>query len=108
MEPTSTPNSSDAARKAAEAAENEFTTMSGKPIKARYGPEDLAGDGDVKIGEPGQYPFTRGPYELMYRGRNWTMRQFAGFGTVDPDVVWLKLQALRDGADLVSDRLKLN
>mgnify|MGYP002402817823 FL=1 len=57
--------------------------MSGKPIKARYGPEDLAGDHDVKIGEPGQYPFTRGPYETMYRGRNWTMRQFAGFGTVE-------------------------
>ncbi len=57
--------------------------MSGKPIKARYGPEDLSGDSDVKIGEPGQYPFTRGPYESMYRGRNWTMRQFAGFGTVE-------------------------
>jgi len=87
MEPTSTPDTgaapSDAARKAAEAAEKEFTTMSGKSIKARYGREDLAGDSDVKIGEPGQYPFTRGPYESMYRGRNWTMRQFAGFGTVE-------------------------
>ncbi|MDQ5894859.1 MAG: methylmalonyl-CoA mutase, N-terminal domain [Actinomycetota bacterium] len=87
MEPTSTPPTgsapSDAARKAAEAAENDYTTMSGKPIRARYGPEDLAGDSDLKIGEPGQYPFTRGPYESMYRGRNWTMRQFAGFGTVE-------------------------
>ena len=87
MEPTSTPKSdsptSDAARKAAESADKDFTTMSGKPIKARYGAEDLAGDADIKIGEPGQYPFTRGPYESMYRGRNWTMRQFAGFGTVE-------------------------
>ena len=87
MEPTSTPNTgpeaSDAVRKAAEAAESEFTTMSGKPIRARYGQEDVSGHADVKIGEPGQYPFTRGPYESMYRGRNWTMRQFAGFGTVE-------------------------
>jgi len=57
--------------------------MSGKPVRARYGPEDLTGDQAIKIGEPGQYPFTRGPYESMYRGRNWTMRQFAGFGTVE-------------------------
>lgn len=57
--------------------------MSGVPIRARYGPEDVTGDQDVKIGEPGRYPFTRGPYESMYRGRNWTMRQFAGFGTVE-------------------------
>ncbi|MCB0829412.1 MAG: methylmalonyl-CoA mutase, partial [Solirubrobacterales bacterium] len=87
MEPTSTPKTdsaaSDAARKAAESADKDFTTMSGKPIKARYGAGDLAGDADIKIGEPGQYPFTRGPYESMYRGRNWTMRQFAGFGTVE-------------------------
>lgn len=87
MEPASTSPTgsaaSNAARKAQEAAEKEFTTMSGKPIKARYGPEDLVGDAAVKIGEPGQYPFTRGPYESMYRGRNWTMRQFAGFGTVE-------------------------
>ncbi|HMT04657.1 MAG: methylmalonyl-CoA mutase family protein [Solirubrobacterales bacterium] len=87
MEPTSTPKTgpeaSDAVRKAAEAAESEFTTMSGKPVKARYGADDMAGDADLRIGEPGQYPFTRGPYESMYRGRNWTMRQFAGFGTVE-------------------------
>ncbi len=87
MEPTSTPPSSQAqssaSDKAAKAAEKEFKTMSGKPIRARYGPEDLTGDADIKIGEPGQYPFTRGPYESMYRGRNWTMRQFAGFGTVE-------------------------
>ena len=57
--------------------------MSGKPIRAKYGPEDVKGEHADKIGEPGKYPFTRGPYESMYRGRTWTMRQFAGFGTVE-------------------------
>jgi len=88
MEPTSTPPTdspaeSSASDKAAKAADKEFKTMSGIPIRARYGPEDLQGDPAEKIGEPGRYPFTRGPYESMYRGRNWTMRQFAGFGTVE-------------------------
>ena len=87
MEPTSTSpgaeSETDAATKAAESAGKKFKTMSGKPVKASYGPEDVKGDAAAKIGEPGQYPFTRGPYESMYRGRNWTMRQFAGFGTVE-------------------------
>ena len=88
MEPTSTPSETDtpseASEKAADAArDNKFTTMSGHPIRASYGPDDLTGDANEKIGEPGSYPFTRGPYESMYRGRNWTMRQFAGFGTVE-------------------------
>ena len=87
MEPNSTtsagPVSSESAERAAETADREFTTMSGVPVRARYGPEDLRGDSAIKIGEPGSYPFTRGPYESMYRGRNWTMRQFAGFGTVE-------------------------
>ena len=61
----------------------EPTTISGRPIREKYGPGDLAGDPAEKIGEPGTYPFTRGPYESMYRGRPWTMRQFAGFGTVE-------------------------
>jgi len=48
---------------------------------AVYGPEDLAGwDPATRLGEPGSYPFTRGPYPTMYRGRLWTMRQYAGFG----------------------------
>ena len=88
MEPTKTPAENapaktEAETKAAESAGKEFKTMSGKPVKASYGPEDVKGDPAAKIGEPGQYPFTRGPYESMYRGRNWTMRQFAGFGTVE-------------------------
>jgi methylmalonyl-CoA mutase N-terminal domain/subunit len=96
MEPASTPpagkaaasastadGTTDPAAERARSAEKEFTTMSGKSIRAKYGPEDVKGEHADKIGEPGQYPFTRGPYESMYRGRNWTMRQFAGFGTVE-------------------------
>src|SRR5215467_403448 len=60
-----------------------FSTMSGHPIEPLYGPEDAAADLEERVGAPGEYPFTRGPYESMYRGRLWTMRQFAGFGTVE-------------------------
>jgi methylmalonyl-CoA mutase N-terminal domain/subunit len=66
-----------------EEREAEFTTMSGHPIEPLYGPEDTGADFEETIGRPGEYPFTRGPYESMYRGRLWTMRQFAGFGTVE-------------------------
>jgi methylmalonyl-CoA mutase N-terminal domain/subunit len=60
----------------------EFTTLSGVPVKRLYTAEDLEGwDADSKLGSPGSYPFTRGPYPTMYRGRLWTMRQFSGFGT---------------------------
>jgi methylmalonyl-CoA mutase, N-terminal domain len=61
----------------------EFSTMSGHPIAPLYTAEDAQGDLDERIGYPGEYPFTRGPYPSMYRGRLWTMRQFAGFGTVE-------------------------
>jgi methylmalonyl-CoA mutase N-terminal domain/subunit len=61
----------------------ERTTMSGHPIEPLYGPDGAAADPAESIGRPGEYPFTRGPYESMYRGRVWTMRQFAGFGTVE-------------------------
>jgi methylmalonyl-CoA mutase, N-terminal domain len=63
--------------------EAEFSTISGAPIEPLYGPEDLDPDLEERVGEPGSYPFTRGPYGSMYRGRLWTMRQFAGFGTVE-------------------------
>ena len=66
-------------------AGTEARTLSGEPVRELYTPADLpAGIGDPEndpIGRPGSYPFTRGPYESMYRGRLWTMRQFAGFGT---------------------------
>jgi len=59
----------------------EFTTISGQEIDPLYTEEDLDPGLEDRVGEPGSYPFTRGPYPSMYRGRLWTMRQFAGFGT---------------------------
>jgi len=60
-----------------------FTTLSGVPIEPLYTEADLPADRADAIGLPGQYPFTRGVYPSMYRGRLWTMRQFAGFGTAE-------------------------
>jgi methylmalonyl-CoA mutase N-terminal domain/subunit len=55
---------------------------SGLPIESVYGPSALAGwDPAAKLGEPGEFPFTRGVYPTMYTGKPWTMRQYAGFGT---------------------------
>ncbi|HEY2995883.1 MAG TPA: methylmalonyl-CoA mutase family protein [Methylomirabilota bacterium] len=59
----------------------EYRTLSGLPVKRVYTPADVADTPFESIGLPGQWPFTRGPYPTMYRGRNWTMRQIAGFGT---------------------------
>jgi methylmalonyl-CoA mutase N-terminal domain/subunit len=60
----------------------EFTTLSSRPIERLYTPESLKGfEPAADLGEPGEFPFTRGAYPNMYRGRLWTMRQFAGFGT---------------------------
>jgi methylmalonyl-CoA mutase, N-terminal domain len=61
-----------------------FSTMSGIENEPLYGPGDIAGfDHERDLGNPGAYPFTRGVYPSMYRGRLWTMRQFAGFGTAE-------------------------
>ncbi|HWT89437.1 MAG TPA: methylmalonyl-CoA mutase family protein, partial [Candidatus Angelobacter sp.] len=64
---------------------NRFTTLSGLPVERLYGPEDTRASAtdatDDKIGYPGEFPYTRGIYPTMYRGRLWTMRQYAGFGT---------------------------
>jgi len=65
-----------------------FTTPSGTPIARVYGPADVAGIADDRafaeqIGAPGEPPFTRGIHPTMYRGRFWTMRQYAGFGTAE-------------------------
>src|SRR5580693_6521746 len=67
----------------ARAAERDapFSTISGEPIKPLYTDADMPADPDAAIGFPGEYPYTRGVYGSMYRGRLWTMRQFAGFGT---------------------------
>src|SRR5215218_7562497 len=56
-------------------------TLSGIPLKPLYTEEDLPAP--EAIGRPGEFPYTRGVYESMYRGRLWTMRQFAGFGTAE-------------------------
>ena len=59
-----------------------FETSAGIPIKEKYGPEDLQGfNYSDCLGDPGQYPFTRGVYTDMYRGRVWTRRFQVGFGT---------------------------
>jgi methylmalonyl-CoA mutase N-terminal domain/subunit len=61
---------------------NVFTTLSGVPVEILYTPSDLADfDYARELGDPGEYPFTRGIHRTMYRGRVWTMRQFSGFGS---------------------------
>ncbi|HYS01467.1 MAG TPA: methylmalonyl-CoA mutase family protein, partial [Candidatus Eisenbacteria bacterium] len=60
------------------------STISGVPVGALYTPEDLgAFRYDEKLGDPGEFPYTRGIYPSMYRGQLWTMRQFAGYGTAE-------------------------
>lgn len=61
-----------------------FETTSGMPVERAYDPEDIAEDQySEKLGYPGEYPFTRGIQPTMYRGRYWTMRQYAGFGDAE-------------------------
>ncbi|HVL99678.1 MAG TPA: methylmalonyl-CoA mutase family protein [Egibacteraceae bacterium] len=67
---------------AAPEREREFTTLSSVPVPPLVGPHNAARD-FTRIGFPGMYPFTRGVYPSMYRGRPWTIRQFAGFGSVE-------------------------
>jgi methylmalonyl-CoA mutase N-terminal domain/subunit len=64
--------------------QSEFTTISGYPIRRLYTPADLPGwDPNRSLGFPGEPPYTRGIHSTMHRGRLWTMRQFAGFGTAE-------------------------
>jgi methylmalonyl-CoA mutase N-terminal domain/subunit len=75
---------SDTKTKSATPAERKerFTTLSGLPIDRLYNEENLANwDAESALGYPGEFPFTRGIYPTMYRGRFWTMRQYAGFGS---------------------------
>src|ERR671925_131243 len=60
-----------------------FSTISGLENEPLYTPETVEIDYDRDLGYPGVYPFTRGVYPSMYRGKLWTMRQFAGFGTAE-------------------------
>jgi methylmalonyl-CoA mutase, N-terminal domain len=65
-------------------SKSEFKTGSGDKIERLYTPEDVADiDYEAEIGYPGQYPFTRGYQPTMYRGKNWTMRMYAGFATAE-------------------------
>jgi methylmalonyl-CoA mutase, N-terminal domain len=65
-------------------ASDDPTTVSGFPLEPVYGPEELAGfDAATQLGVPGEYPYTRGVYPTMYRGRLWTMRQYAGMSTAE-------------------------
>ncbi|HEX8704373.1 MAG TPA: methylmalonyl-CoA mutase family protein, partial [Myxococcaceae bacterium] len=60
-----------------------FTTSSGVEMKPLYAPDDVKGEYTEQLGFPGEYPFTRGVQPTMYRGRFWTMRQYAGFGSAE-------------------------
>ncbi|HVH92615.1 MAG TPA: methylmalonyl-CoA mutase family protein, partial [Candidatus Acidoferrum sp.] len=61
-----------------------FRNLSDIEIQPVYGPQDIKDfDYQYDLGMPGEFPFTRGIYPTMYRGRLWTMRQFAGFGTAE-------------------------
>ncbi len=60
-----------------------FETPSGIELERLYGPDEAAVDYDADLGDSGSLPFTRGVYPTMYRGRLWTMRQYAGFGTAE-------------------------
>jgi methylmalonyl-CoA mutase N-terminal domain/subunit len=62
-------------------SERRFETWSGIEVPAHLGPDSVPLDYARDLGNPGEYPFTRGPHESMYRGRPWTMRMFAGFGS---------------------------
>jgi len=73
----------DRADRPEEPPEPERSTISGIPYQPLYSPADVDLDYDRDLGDPGRYPFTRGVYETMYRGKPWTMRQFAGFGTAE-------------------------
>jgi methylmalonyl-CoA mutase N-terminal domain/subunit len=76
MPDTKTKSTASAERK------EKFTTLSGIPLERVYSPEAIVdSEREKSIGYPGEYPFTRGIYPTMYRGRLWTMRQYAGFGS---------------------------
>jgi methylmalonyl-CoA mutase N-terminal domain/subunit len=66
--------------------EREFTTISGEPVQNAYSPADLdrlGFDYERDLGDPGQFPYTRGVHRSMYRGKLWTIRMFAGFGSAE-------------------------
>ena len=69
--------------KKAEERRERFATSSGIELKNHFTPDDVAIDYQRDLGDPGEFPYTRGVYEKMYRARIWTMRQYAGFATAE-------------------------
>ncbi len=63
--------------------DTDFTSVSGREVESVYTPLDLPADPQTSLGLPGEFPFTRGIHPTMYRGKLWTKRQFAGFGTAE-------------------------
>ncbi|MEE8405766.1 MAG: methylmalonyl-CoA mutase family protein, partial [Acidimicrobiia bacterium] len=83
-------------------------TTSGVPIKTVYGPDDTALlDYQRDLGNPGEYPMTRGPYPEMYRNKLWTMRTYTGFGTVSEVSGWNRRLYEEEGATGLSIALDL-
>ena len=84
MAKTTTKKSWEAKYAASGLREADFSSLSGRPLQPLYTAEDLAGfDPAAELNWPGEFPYTRGIHPSMYRGRLWTMRQFAGMGTPD-------------------------
>src|SRR6476620_8403426 len=64
-----------------ERVERKTATSSGIELKTVFEPSDAPIDYERDLGDPGEFPYTRGPYETMYRGKLWTMRQYAGYAS---------------------------
>ncbi|MGB8382883.1 MAG: methylmalonyl-CoA mutase family protein [Dermatophilaceae bacterium] len=93
----------DAAEAAGQVRDADFTTLSGMPVEPVYGPGPDAEASDERmerIGWPGEYPFTRGLYATGYRGRPWTIRQFAGFGNAEQTNERYRMILARGGGGL--------
>ncbi|MBJ7601594.1 MAG: methylmalonyl-CoA mutase [Candidatus Dormibacteraeota bacterium] len=83
-------------------------TTSGVEIKPVYRPEDVAGlDYQRDLGDPGEFPYTRGPYPLMYREKYWTMRTYTGFGTPRATNEWNRRLLAEEGVTGLSTALDL-
>src|SRR5256886_17223734 len=86
----------------------EFVTTSSRPVKGLYTPLDLdRKTGGERLGEPGEFPLTRGIHPTMYRGRLWTMRKFAGDGSAEDTNRRVKCRIYRGGAGISVVNCKL-
>ena len=89
----------DSAADAGRIRDADFTTLSGSVVDPVYGPSDGT-EVDARIGWPGEYPFTRGLHATGYRGRAWTIRQFAGFGNAEQSNERYRMILARGGGGL--------